>query len=89
MKAIVGKVLAQEERAVEATSSYIDSIYVNEEIVSTDEVQAKLESFGLTCKDPERLKHGAKVLRLKVGREHDTLPWKRGTAVPEPPAEMT
>ena len=56
--------------------------YVNEEIVSADEVKAKLESF---CKDPERLKHGAKVQSLKVWGEHDTLRWKRGTAISETP----
>ena len=66
MKGIVSTVLAQEERTMKATSSYIDDIYVNVEIVSVDEVKVKLESFGLTCKDPERLKHGAKVLGLRV-----------------------
>ena len=47
-------------------SSNINDIYVNEEVISADEVKAKLESFGLTCKDPEHLKHGAKVLGLKI-----------------------
>ena len=60
MKAIVSTVLAQEERTMKATSSYINDIYVNEEVISADEVKANLESFGLTCKDPEYLKHGAK-----------------------------
>ena len=32
----------------------------------TDKVKVKFKSFGLTCKDPEHLKHGAKVLGLKV-----------------------
>ena len=89
MKAIVSTVLAQEERTMEAMSPYIDDIYVNEEIQSADEVKAKLESFGLACKDPERLKHKAKLLGLTVWGEHDTLRWKRRTEIPEPPAEMT
>ena len=71
------------ERTMKAMSSYIDDIYVNEEVISVDEVKAKLESFGLTCKDPGRLKHGAKVLGPKVWGERDTLRWKRGTAIPE------
>ena len=33
MKAIVSAVLAQEERMMKAMSSYIDDIYVNEEII--------------------------------------------------------
>ena len=89
MKTIVSTVLAQEERMMKATSSYIDDIYVNEEVISVDKVKVKLESFGLTCKDPECLKYGAKVLGLKVWGEHDTLRWKQGTAIPETPAEMT
>ena len=38
-----------------------------------DEVKAKLEFFGLTCKDPECLKYGAEVLGLKVWGECNTL----------------
>ena len=63
--------------------------YVNEEIISADEVKTKLESFGLTYKDPKRLKHRPKMLGPKVWGECDTLFWKQGTAIPEPPAEMT
>ena len=63
--------------------------YANEEVISVDEVKAKLESFGLTCNDPDYLKHRANVQGLKVWGERDTLCWKRGTAIPEPLAEMT
>ena len=63
--------------------------HVNEEIIFADQVMVKLESFGLTCKETERLKHRVKELGLKVWRECNTLCWKRGTAIPEPPAEMT
>ncbi len=57
---------------MKAMSFYINDIYVNEEVISVDEVKAKLEywSWSLTCKDPEHLKHRAKVLGLKV--------WRRG-----------
>ena len=89
IKAIISTVLVQEEWMMKATSSFIDDIYVNEEEISADEAKAKLESFSLTCKDPECQKLGAKVLGLKVWGEHDTLRWKRGTAIPEAPAEIT
>ena len=71
MKAIVSTVLAQKERTMKAMSFYINDIY--EEVISADEVKVKLESFGLTCKDPEHLKHRAKVLGLKVWGERDTV----------------
>ena len=66
VKAIISTVLAQEEQTINATSSYINDIYVNEDTVSVDEVKTKLESFDQTCKDPEHLKHRAKVLGPKV-----------------------
>ena len=69
---------------MKAMSSYIDDTYVNKDMVSADDVKMKLESFGLTCKDPERLKHEAKGLG-----KWDTLHWKQETAIPESPAEMT
>ena len=59
---------------MKATLSYIDDIYVNEEVISADKVKVKLESFGLTCKDLEHLKHGAKVLCLKsLGGAHHPM----------------
>ena len=61
---------------MKATSSYMDDICVNEEVISADEVKVKLESFGLICQDPERLKHVAKVQGIKVCGEHGTLCWK-------------
>ena len=66
MKVIVSTAVAQEEWMMKATSSYIDDIYVNVEVISVDEVKVKSESFGLTYKDPQCLKHGAKVLGLKI-----------------------
>ena len=89
IKVAISTVLMQEEQTMKATSSYIDDIYVNEDIVSANEVKTKLESFGLTYKDSEHLKHRAKMLGLKVWVERDTLCWKQGTAIPESPAEMT
>ena len=53
MKAIIGAVLSQEEKVKEGTSAYFDDIYVNEDIVSSLHVKAKLAQFGLICKDPE------------------------------------
>ena len=53
---------------MKATLSYIDDIYVNEEVISANKVKVKLESFSLTCKDPEHLKHGAKLIGNKVWR---------------------
>ena len=49
-----------------ATSTYVDDIYVNEDIISADKVKSRLEFFGLTSKDPARLKDKTLVLGLKV-----------------------
>ena len=58
MKAIINAVLSQEEKVKEGTSAYLDDIYVNEDIVSSSHVKAKLAQFDLICKDPERLEDG-------------------------------
>jgi len=89
MKAIVNAVLTQEEPMRKATSAYVDDIYVNEDVMSADKVRRKLETFGLTSKDPKRLKNGATVLGLEVWWEHGTLRWKRGGPVPEVPNMLT
>lgn len=58
--------MSQEEVTIRATSLYIDDIYVNESIMSADEVKEKLESFGLSSKDLKCLKAGTLVLGLEV-----------------------
>ena len=62
MKEIINAVLSQEEKVKEGAYAYLDDIYVNEDIVSSLHVKAKLAQFGLICKDPERLEDGARVL---------------------------
>ena len=49
-----------------AASSYIDDIFVNEEIMPADEVKTRVESFSLTCKNPERQRHEALMLGLRL-----------------------
>ena len=89
MKAIVSAVLSQEEAVGRSAFAYIDDIYVNEDIVPVTRVREHLAQFGLKCKDPERLKEGARVLGLAVGMERDKLRWKRGSVVPEAPSVVT
>ncbi|GAB1604160.1 uncharacterized protein LOC115211658 [Argonauta hians] len=89
MKAIVNTVLQQERGIDEATSAYIDDIYVNESIASAVRVREKLAEFGLVCKDPEYIKNGARVLGLSVKKEHDKLVWRRGAEIPEIPNVIT
>lgn len=47
-------------------SSYIDDIYVNEDV---PRVREHLAQFGVKCKDPEQLEDGTWVLKLTVGME--------------------
>ena len=72
MKAIINAVVSQEEKVKEGTSVYLGDIYVNEDIMSSLLVKAKLTQFGLICKDPEQLEDGAQVLGLDVyGKQGD------------------
>ena len=62
--------MAQDETIQGATSSYIDDIFVNESACTAARVRDHLLQFGLTCKDPERLRDGTRVLGLRVMEEH-------------------
>ena len=66
MKTIIGAVLSQEEKVKEGVSAYLNSIYVNKDIVSLLYVRMKLAQFDLICKEPEWLENGAHVLGLDV-----------------------
>ena len=76
MKAIVSAVLSQEEVMGRTASTYINDIYINEDIVPATRVREHLVQFGLKCKDPEQLEDGARVLGLVVRIEHGELRWK-------------
>lgn len=73
MKAIISAVLSQEETVKEGMSMYTDDIYANEDIMSSQQVRAKLAQFGLICKDPEWLQDSTHVLGLDVRDEQGTL----------------
>ena len=62
MKSIVSAVLSQEEAVERTASTYIDDIYVNEDVVPATRVREHLPQFGVKCKDPKQLKDGAQVL---------------------------
>ena len=55
MTAIMSAIRQLDEAVRQATSSYIDDIFVNEGILSAQAVKEHFESFGLTCKEPECL----------------------------------
>ena len=55
------------------TSSYIDNIFVNKSTCTAACVRDYLLQFGLTCKDPERLRDGTHVLGLSIMEKHGKL----------------
>ena len=89
MRTIVDAVLSRDDRTRQATSAYIDDVYVNENKVPATEIKRHLSNFGLDSKDPERLKDGARVLGLNVWGERNTLYWKRGNEIPDMPHIIT
>ena len=62
MKAVLAKVLSQNNIIPQATSPYLDDIFVNENVASAQQVEHHLSQFGLTCKPVEQLASGARVL---------------------------
>ena len=77
MRSIVKAVIGQDETVSRATSSYVDDIFVNESVCSVAQVKTHLERFGLTCKNPEQLSSGTRVLGVYIWEERGKLRWRR------------
>ena len=84
MRSIINMVMAQDETIQRAMSSYIDDIFVNESACTVARVRDHLLQFGLTYKDPERLRDDTRVLDLRVMEKHGKLQWCRGGELPRP-----
>ena len=66
MKYVLTGVLTQSETVDRATLSYLDDIFVNEDVVSVQCVENYLLWYGLGYKRAERVADGARVLGLEV-----------------------
>ena len=89
MQSIINMVMAQDETIQGATSSYIDDIFVNKSACTAARVRDHLLQFELTCKDPERLRVGTRVLGLCVMEKHGKIQWCRRGELPMLPDILT
>ena len=89
MTAIMSVIRQQDEAVRQATSSYIDDIFVNEGILSAQAVKEHYESFGLMCKKLKHLRDGAKVFGLHVGGSKEELRWRGGGDISGVPFNVT
>ena len=89
MKAVLAEVLSQNDVIQQATSPYLDDVFVNEDVASSQQVEGHLSKFGLVCKPAERLTNGTRVLGLEVWGEQGKLLWKRSNALGEVPRVLT
>ena len=85
MKAVLAKVLSQDDTIQQATSPYPDDVFVNENVASAEQVEHHTSQFGLTCKPAEKLASGARVLGLDVWGEPGKLLWKCSNSLGEIP----
>ena len=81
--------LTQDETVDRATSSYLDDIFVNDDVISAQFIEKHLSRYGLECKPAERVADGARVLRLDVWGERGELRWKRNNAFGDIPDTLT
>ena len=89
MRAIVEAALSKDDAVRQATSAYIDDVFINEDIVSATRVKQHLANFGLKSKEPERLQNGTRVLGLTVREKDKMLIWERVNEVPSVPQVLT
>lgn len=89
MRAIAEATLSQDDAIRQATSAYIDDVFINEDIASATRVRQHLANFGLRSKEPEWLQNGVRVLGLAVQEEENTLIWEQRNKVPSVPRILT
>ena len=89
MRAIAEAALSKDDAVRQATSAYIDDVFINEYIVSATRVKQYLAYFGLKSKEPERLQNGVRVLGLTVREKDKMLIWERVNEVPSVPQVLT
>ena len=81
VRAVGNTVMSQDKTVRDATSSYIDDVYVSESVASSQRVKEHLESGCLVCKDPRDGSRTGRGLQLQT--EGGRLRWKRGSDIPE------
>lgn len=89
MKAVLSRVLSMDPEVERGTSSYVDDILVNEDVVSAASVRELLGRQGLVAKEPERACDGARLLGLSVWGERGALRWRRDNDFGGVPARLT
>ena len=81
MWAIGEATLSKFDTVRQATSAYIDDVFINEDIASATRVRQHLANFGLASKKPEQLQNNTRVLGLTVQEEGKMQIWERGNKV--------
>ncbi|KFD48845.1 hypothetical protein M513_10208 [Trichuris suis] len=89
MTTVLNHVLSLDPVVRKGTSAYIDDILINEDVVEARRVQRHLANHGLTCKAPEQIAEGTRVLGLRVWGERGRLDWARGSEIPSLPNRLT
>ena len=89
MSKILKTVLASSPDIQSGTSSYIDDILVNKDIVSSDRVISHLSKYGLESKQPVPLERGAALGLKIVPSSAEGLTFQRGNTVPDVSGSLT
>ena len=61
IRAIVEATLLKDDAVWQATSAYINDVFINEDIASVTRVRQYLANFGLASKEPGRLQNSARA----------------------------
>ena len=69
---VLATVLTHDETVDRATSSYLDEMFVNEDMVSVQCVANHLLRYGLECKPAESVADVARVLGLEVWESEES-----------------
>ena len=90
MKSVVSAIVEQDDKVKKGTSTYVDDIFVDENVLNMEYVRKHFSKYGLKSKDGERIDgSGARVLGLAVKKVGGKLMWSRGNRLEEIPRKLS
>ena len=90
MKSVVSAIVEQDDKMKKATSTYLDDIFVDDNVVNMEYIRKHFSKYGLKSKDGERIDgSGAGVLGLTGKKVGGNLLWSRGNRLEKIPRKLS
>ena len=87
---VVSAIVEQDDKVKKGTSTYVDDIFVDENVVNMEYFRNFFSKYGLKSKVGERIDgNGARVFGLAVKKVGGKLMWSRGNRLKKIPRKLS